>query len=142
MAENFSDAKKIKQKRQSFMGGVREVKQALPPARPKAEEIKPEVKEAPPVQAVTEPTKVEAENKMTVSKGFIVGYTEDGLVVFKHFGDISKMEVVGLVEYVKVISKDIIEDLAQSSTSMIKKGVQTTLTALKTMMPGADKAAA
>lgn len=148
MPENFNDAQRIKKKRAgSFMGAAREIKeipQVKPPvkvAQPKTVSQKPQGETMtvtqPPVIEPKKPTVESQEDKLTVQKGFIVGRTEDGKILFKPFGSPDKVELIGFVEYAKAVSTDLLNELANTSTyetRSIKNGMTAALQGIKALL--------
>jgi len=137
MAENFGDIQRIKNKRGGFMGGVKEVSHVkIPTAKPA------EAKVVTPVAApkpAAEPTKqvVEDKDKTTLKKGFVVGFTEEGIVKLQPFGGIGELELAGLIKYSEVKSDDMMNKIARTSTSditPIKEGVTILAQSIKTLL--------
>ncbi len=129
MAENFHDAKKVKTKRASnFMGSVKEITKVPKPAPVKVPEPLVQVKEKPPetqeTPVTTEP--VDEKEKVHLEKGYVVGYTKEGIVKLQPFGGIGELELIALVEYSKVKSKELLHRIAKTGNSYlpsIKQGV-------------------
>lgn len=148
MAENFFDARKTRAKRgNNFMGGAKEIKQALTPVKLKEPEpitLNKEPEVVPEVMNET-PTEVEPKDKLTLKKGFIVGYTDEGNVLFKPFGTPGKLEIVGLVEYSKTIALDLLDEMANTKINIVpslKEGLTATLTGIKALLTrGEEKVA-
>lgn len=137
MAENFSDIQRMKMKRSNnFMGKAKEIRE-IPIPKP-VEVIEEVVEEAEVVTPVIPLADLEPDQgKLTISKGFIAGYTEDGKIMFKPFGDASRLELVGLVEYSKSISSDLLNELAGTKTAeipAIKDGIHAILRGMQALL--------
>jgi len=146
MAENFFDARKTRTKRGSnFMGDVKEIKHVPVRAVPDLKKPEPITMSSEPEALTEAPTEVEAKDKLTLKKGFIVGYTDEGNVLFKPFGTPGKLEIVGLVEYAKTIALDLLGEMANTKTNAIpslKEGLTATLTGIKALLTrGEEKVA-
>jgi len=140
MTENYFDAKKVKKTRgASFMNRAREIKEVPP------QTLKPKQKEEKPIKTKEKIEKKEdneTKDQVVLEKGFIVGYTNDGKVLFKPIGSPSKMEIVGLVEYAKTISKDILHEIANTKINMlpsIKDGIAASLKATHFLITNKNK---
>jgi hypothetical protein len=152
MPENFTDAQKIKRKRANSSMGIKEIKeiptrQRVPEpivtrAPIKASPPGPVTVTAPPVKGVpqlekTEQSATTPQDKLTIQKGFLVGKTEDGKIVFKPFGSPEKIELIGFVEYAKAVSSDLLNELANTSTHethAIKDGITAALHGIKVLL--------
>jgi len=138
MTENFGDAMNAKKKRGNFMGNVKEIVKVPKPvvkAPAPLPEKTTEIVES--VETVAETVK--PEEKTTLQKGFVVGYTEDGVVKLQPFGGLSELELVGLIEYAKIKAGDMLNRIARTSMSdiaPIKEGVTILAQSIKALLTG------
>lgn len=149
--EDFATNKKVKGKRENFMGAVKEVNPTLtrpepvakpaaqptptPPPTPQATAPAPEQPAQPTPEAVATG---EGDDKpqITLKRGYLVGYTEEGVVALRPFGDIGNLELVGLVEYSKTKTKDLLEQVAGTQIADIKKGVTVLAQGVNSLLKG------
>lgn len=141
MAENFGDIRSIKNKRGGFMGGVKEVNSAPIPQQKPAPVPTPTPTQGTPISKSPETAPVVApvadKDKTTLKTGFVVGYTDDGIVKLQPFGGLSELELVGLIEYSKTKSGDMLNKIARTSVGDIgslKKGVTILAESIKTLL--------
>lgn len=147
MAENFSLNQKTRAKRKNnFMGTAREIKE-IPIPEPQETPVKTDLVSFThtPLETnvdklaaeVVEATTVTPDEQLKISKGFIVGYTDEGKVVFKPIAGTSRLELVGLVAYSNAISNDLLDELAGTKANdipVIKSGIEATLRGMQALL--------
>jgi len=148
MAENFSMNQKTRAKRKNnFMGTAREIKEIPKPEPQKETPVKTDLVSVThtPLESnveqlkaeVVEATTVTPDEQLKISKGFIVGYTDEGKVVFKPIAGTSRLELVGLVAYSQAISNDLLDELAGTKANdipIIKEGMEATLRGMQALL--------
>lgn len=126
MAENFDDIQRIKNKRSGFMNQVKEVKNVPKPVAKPEKVLVETITTEPNNPVAAEAKSSEPKKEVTLKKGFIVGYTEEGIVKLEPFGGLGELELSGLVQYSEAKSRDMMNKIARTSESEItpiKEGV-------------------
>jgi len=95
-----------------------------------AEAVAPEQVQEAPSETVEAPAKL--------AKGFTVGLQEDGVIRIDPFGDLNRLELVGLNQYVGVKLEDVLNQIGNtipvSRLNTLTKGMQSVATGLNVLL--------